>query len=706
MILDWRRCGIGDLAPDSRNLILAGSIALAIACLHRAAGAQEGTAAAPVPPTIEALFHEAAISGAQMAPDGHAVAIRIGAAGRKNVLAVVDLKSLKPTPVAAYQDQNVEQFSWVGPHRLVYTLDQHLIGPGIADSAEGLFAVDDDGSSFRQLVQSQRKGFFQAPDLGRPPLPYNTFPLFLTSPPDDDTIYVEQPQQLSRKEGADYFRLLRLNTRTGDDTEIEVPLHSRGFVFDSNARLRAVTTVEKNVARVMLLDAQGQWQQIDEYDIMVGGGLDPLYVDSTGRLFISGAKEERNTRALYVYDTHAGHFQSKPLLATDLVDVYPELLVVQGRTVGLRYKIDATETAWLDPALKGIQAAVDKRLPGRVNEVSPPRSTASTDVVLVESYSDRVPPSYFLYDVKTEKLIHLGDSRAGIDPRAVGKTYFVHYKARDGMQIPAYITFPPGHERKDLPLVVLVHGGPFLRVNEWGWNSEVQFLASRGYAVLQPEFRGSTGFGYQLFQAGWRQWGQAMQRDIADGARWTVSEGMIDPGRICIMGASYGGYATLMGLARDPDLYRCGVAWAAVTDLRLLGSWAWGNTSDVYKKYGLPRLVGDPVTDAAMLAEYSPVENASRIRAPLLLAHGTYDGVVPLVHGERLRDLLRDHVGFEWIEYPEEPHGWKQAETRYDFFQRVEKFLDRYIGAGAMKAGGPGTVPPVAAPTPSPEGPR
>jgi dipeptidyl aminopeptidase/acylaminoacyl peptidase len=180
-----------------------------------------------------------------------------------------------------------------------------------------------------------------------------------------------------------------------------------------------------------------------------------------------------------------------------------------------------------------------------------------------------------------------------------------------------------------------------------------------------------------------------MQDDLADGARWAIAQGIADPKRICIAGASYGGYATLMGLARDPALYRCGVAWAGVTDIDLMYSGTWYEDSDLpdeYKSYGMPVLVGDQVKDAAQLKATSPLAQAARITQPLLLAYGGADRRVPLFHGTRFRDAVRrTNHQVVWIEYPEEGHGWWLPKNRIDFWTRVEKFLDKHIGTGAVK---------------------
>ncbi|MEO7496209.1 MAG: alpha/beta fold hydrolase, partial [Massilia sp.] len=317
------------------------------------------------------------------------------------------------------------------------------------------------------------------------------------------------------------------------------------------------------------------------------------------------------------------------------------------------------------------------------NLITPP-ARPGTPWVLVSSYSDRQATLYRVFNKNSGALKHIGATLPGIDPARMASQRVVRYTARDGLAIPALLTVPAGAAERGLPLVVLVHGGPFVNGHPWGWHAESQFLASRGYAVLEPEYRGSTGHGNAHFRAGWKQWGLAMQNDIADGAKWAIAEGIVDPRRICIAGASYGGYATLMGLVNDPDLYKCGIAWAAVTDIKLMHTGTWNSKSDlssVYKDYGMPTLVGDLVKDAAQLDATSPLRQAARIKQPLLLAHGGADQRVPIFHGKKFYDAVKPgNPNVEWVEYPGEGHGWRLLSTRLDFWSRVEKFLDKQIG--------------------------
>ena len=259
---------------------------------------------------------------------------------------------------------------------------------------------------------------------------------------------------------------------------------------------------------------------------------------------------------------------------------------------------------------------------------------------------------------------------------------FVRYPARDGMSIPAWLTLPRGVEAKSLPLVVYVHGGPWVHGATWHWNDEAAYLASLGYAVLEPAFRGSTGWGYKLFRASFKQWGRAMQDDLDDAMDWVVKQGIADPARACIMGASYGGYAVMMGLARDPARWKCGINYVGVTDINLMFDVTWSDSADsTFMRYSAKERIGDPEKDAEQLRATSPLAQADRIRAPVLMAYGANDYRVPIVHGQKMKDALASrNVPVEWVVYADEGHGFLIQENRFDFYRRVAEFLDKHIG--------------------------
>ena len=651
--------------PFSHSLALA--LVLAIA---------SNAAALAAPPPPQAFFERPVFSSAKLSPDGRSVAMLVGAKGVRTRLAVLDLQTLKPDIVAAFTNDDVRSFEWVNDKRLVFDLDVQLTGPGRIESAPGLYAVNSDGGNYRVLAETVNS-FIKIPTDGPPLLPWRTSLLRAGGKALGDTVFVIAPEEVS-KDKVDYFKLQRLNTVTGRAVEVDAPLHSFGWVLDAAGELRAVVTRKDNLVAVQLRDASGGWRKIAEFESLAAHWIAPRFVGPDGSLYVEAPHGDK--AAVFRLDAANGKLAAAPLAASKEFDLRASYIANDVKLLGLRYTIDAEVTQWLDADMKALQATIDALLPATGNRVSVPMR-GDSPWVLVQAYADVQPTVAYAYHRQTRKLTRLGTDHPGIDPKQMGQTDFVRYKARDGLAIPAYLTLPPGEAKKNLPLVVLVHGGPWSRGGDWRFDPEVQFLASRGYAVLQPEFRGSTGFGSAHFEAGFKQWGRAMQDDVADGARWAIAQGFADAKRICVAGASYGGYAVLMGLANDPELFRCGINWVGVTDPQLLYSVSWSDITNEFKKFGLAKLLGDPVADAAMLEAVSPIKNAARIKQPLLLAYGAWDVRVPIVHGEKFRDAVKPHnPNVEWVVYDNEGHGWARPETRIDFWTRVEKFLARHIG--------------------------
>jgi dipeptidyl aminopeptidase/acylaminoacyl peptidase len=357
--------------------------------------------------------------------------------------------------------------------------------------------------------------------------------------------------------------------------------------------------------------------------------------------------------------------------------------------LGVRVDAEVEQTVWFDPALQALQARVDEALPGRVNRLQCRRCGHDDAVVLVRSFSDRDPGELLLFQPAAPgasgergRWQRVGRVRPEIAPAQMGVTRLHRIRARDGRDLPVWVTRPPGATAAR-PAVVLVHGGPWVRGRHWRWEALPQFLATRGYVVIEPEFRGSDGYGREHLRAGFRQWGQAMQDDVADALLWARREGLAGEAA-CIAGGSYGGYSTLMGLVRHPELYRCGSAWVAVTDpfLFLEGSW-WvrDDISGRGRRHSLPQWVGDVQRDREMLLANSPLAQAARITRPLQLVWGSDDLRVPIAHGQRLLQALREQGRPpEWIVYDNEAHGWRSPANQADFARRLEAFLARHLG--------------------------
>ncbi len=654
-----------------------------LASLFAAALLGQARAAEPAP-APDTFFQNPRMTGAEMSPDGQTVALTMASSREGRIrLVALDLKTMKLTPVVAFDDSDVASFHWVNDHRLVFNLhDRQASLAKLEDARDvgGLYGVDADGSHLRLLIRQNWGGWVVRADDPQA-LPPNTLFLDTIGERRGDDVYVYRYEEFDIKH-IDFRRLQRLDTVRGRAVDIDTPPHTASWVFDTQGRLRVVTTVEENRTKVLARSVDGDsWSELGAFETYFpANSFAPRYIDEHGTLYVDSSRNG-NTGAVWTYDLEHRQFGAEPFLHTDRYDIAPDFLSADGKLAGLRYVVDAQVTQWLDPKLDALQAVVDKKLPTTVNELHV-ASRGDGRFVVIHAFSDRVPGLWFLYNVADAKLVTLGNEQPDIDSRKMASLESVHYAARDGLDIPAWLTVPRGAARKDLPLVVLVHGGPFMRGREWAWNAELQFLAARGYAVLEPEFRGSTGYGNKLFDAGWKQWGLGMQNDIADGVKWAVAQGIVDPKRVCIAGASYGGYAVLMGLVNDPDLYRCGIDWVGVTDIDLLFNSRWSDLSDAWKRYGLTKLVGDPKTSAEQFKATSPIEQVARIHAPVLLAYGAKDLRVPLEHGEKFHAALMKQPGArsEWIVYDNEGHGWRNVQTRIDFWNRAAKFLDTNIG--------------------------
>jgi len=649
-------------------------------------------AAAPGPasdlPPIERFFINPVLSGAKLSPNAQYLAAISGAPGRRDMLVVIDLKANSAKAAASYKDADILNFEWVNDGRLVFNVTDRQTAPGGNYMAAGLYAVNKDGSGMRQLAS--RRGEAQdttASLIASKILPWHTFMLGQRGAQDSEFIYVESNVYEEQTHELRTVNLLRLNTLTGVTQAVQRPGRVTEWMLDHKGEPRLASGSERGVTTIWYREpANDNWRVLSRFDTYKGGqdAFEPVGFGSDGTLFAS-AHGKQDTTSLFTVNLATGKLNPEPLVVTAGYDFSGSLVSSGEKFLGVHVRTDAEQIVWFDPAMQEAQKKLDAVLPGTVNLMSFPSSN-HTEWALVRSYSDVRPRFYNLFNIKTGKLNPVGSAYPGIDPARMGRQDPVRYKARDGMEIPALLT-QPANGVKNAPLVVLVHGGPYVRGNHWGWDPETQFLASRGYAVLEPDFRGSTGYGDKHFRAGWKQWGLAMQNDIADGARWAVAQGYADPKRICIAGASYGGYATLMGLVNDPDLYRCGVSWVGVTDINLLYDGHWSFTSDMnaqWKQYGMPDLIGDQVKDAAQLQATSPIQQAERIKAPLLLAYGGIDRRVPMYHGRKFLDAIKPtNNQVEWIEYQDEGHGWNLPANRIDFWNRVEKFLDRNIGNGA-----------------------
>ena len=649
----------------------------AAACAAPAFG-QDGAA-----PPVEAFFSKRQLTEVTLSPSGRYLAAISGEPGRRDRLVVIDLDDNKARMVAGDGDLDVVEFEWVNDKRLLFKASDRQ-GVYAGWYPRDLYAVDRDGSGLRKLSGQPNMEASQITDR----LLSSGVMLGQRGAQNSDEAFVTQVEYLGR-DRPPTTELLRLNTVTGKTRKVAPPpgVVDR-WLLDNAGEPRLTVSTADGKTRIHYLDpGTGNWRLLTEFAQRPGSRevMTPVGFGPDGTLYVR-SYAGKDTAALYTVDPGTGKLGANPVVVMPGYDFDGSLLGRPGKLLGVQVETDASAAIWFDKDMQAVQQAVDKLLSGTVNLIEvAARADAPWNRVL--SFSDTVPTFYSVFDPRSGKLVAVGKSREGIDPSRMGRSEPIRYKARDGREIPALLTLPAGTAKKNLPLVLLVHDGPYVRGSHWQWDPETQFLASRGYAVLEPDYRGSTGYGLAHYLAGWKQWGLAMQDDLADGVRWAIAQGIADPKRICIAGTGYGGYAALMGLAKDPELFRCGIARSGYTDLGLfdaLGATFISRGTEHYEGYGWSELVGDPAKDAAQLKAASPLHQAGRIAQPVLLAYGAEDTVIPLYDAKLFRDaLLQTNRRVEWVEYPEEGHRWARDETIFDYWRRVERFLGRHLGQGA-----------------------
>lgn len=436
--------------------------------------------------------------------------------------------------------------------------------------------------------------------------------------------------------------------------------------------------------------ARSDWNpETRNYSILVkdGNGWKPIYSAPIDYDFSLVGLSADGQSLLAESSRGSGKFKawSIPIAGGDISLVYehPEHDVTSiitdrftGAPVGFAIGGPEPTIHWIDPKLKSIQNAVSRAFPDRVTQVFDRSADYKRIVVRVEGASS--PPVYYLIDFAKGAADIIGEAYPALIDAALGTLEITSYKSADGVEIPAYLLMPPGREPKGLPLVVFPHGGPFAR-DDTGFDWWTQFLATRGYVVLQPQFRGSVGFGAELFRAGHRQWGRGMQDDISAGVRHLVDKGVVDAARVCIVGASYGGYAALAGAAFTPELYACAASINGIADIPNMAGFIRersGDDSDSYRSFR--DLIGKPSDED--LTRFSPARSIGSIRAPILLVHGVNDTVVPFSQSaDFARQLREGGKRCQLVELPGEDHWLSSGESRLILLKTMESFLAQHL---------------------------
>ncbi len=489
-------------------------------------------------------------------------------------------------------------------------------------------------------------------------------------PNDPDHILIEH-----NKRNAEVFDVFRVDLRTGQSTLVaENPGDILGWQTDHNGRvLMAVRTKGLDSELLYRPDEKGAFKTIATTDYKTR--LDPAFFTEDGKKVYMISNRGRDKTALVLMDPAKP--QAEEVLYEDpLVDVDgPTWSDARKKLTMVTYPREKTVRKCFDPYCDKVFGDLESKLPGM--EITLQNANKAEDKFIVAASNDRTPGARYIYDAKAGTLVKLGDINTKIPETAMSVMKPITYQARDGLTIHGYLTLPQGKDPKNLACVVNPHGGPWAR-DSWGYNPEVQFLANRGYCVLQMNFRSSTGYGRKFWEAGFGQWGLTMQDDITDGVKWLVSQGIADPKRIGIYGGSYGGYATLAGVTFTPDLYAAAVDYVGVANM-----FTFMKTIPPYWKPLMPKfyeMVGNPEKDKERLAATSPVMHADRIKTPLFVAQGARDPRVNKDESDQMVAALKKRgVAVQYMVKDNEGHGFRNEENQFEFYEAMEKFLTAHM---------------------------
>lgn len=605
---------------------------------------------------VEDFFKNSQYSQLQISPNGKHLAALAPLKGHRNmvVLEVDDLSKAKA--LTGFDDFDVRTFFWGNDERIVFTLDKK------GTESFALYAVNRTGGKVKTLVEPRIS-------MGARSIRAATVSDRLREDPDHIMISYNK----RRVESPDIYKL---NINTGKKKLIEKNSgKSTGTVSDRAGNIRVRADLDGlNTEVLYRKTADGEWQSLFKGNAL-NEGITPLAFDYDNETLYVASNIGRDRNAVYRYDLKNNKL-GEMLFSHDEVDVAgPIFSYADKKLIGFQYQTEKLQTELIDPTWKQLQARLDQAFPDDIVRISSTSDDEQQSIVSV--FSDIKPVRYYLLDRKAGKLRFLVNSRDWIKPEEMAPMKPITYQSRDGLTIHGYLTLPRDYKSGRIPLIVNPHGGPFGIRDSWGYNAEHQLFANRGYAVLQMNFRGSGGYGRKFEQAGYKQWGRKMQDDVSDAVKWAIDQDFADKGRVCIYGASYGGYATMAGLTFTPELYKCGINYVGVTDTELLFDTmpkAWEIAEEVMKQQ-----IGDP-DDEGFMDSISPLAHVEKIQAPVLIIQGQADPRVNYKHATMLKSRMDSlDKPYEWLMKKDEGHGFRKEENVLEAYHMMDAFLAKHL---------------------------
>ena len=632
-------------------------------------------------PSIEQFAKKNDFLSVALSPNGDYLAATVPAVDRTGlvIIRLSDMKNM--TAISHGKNTAVEDIRWVSPDRVIYAVSMKF-GELFRPLPVGeLFGINADGGSKGVLIgQGAGADESYATNIKKR-APERIAAEVIDDLVDDPDNVLIATWKLDRSEDP-YKAVEKMNVFNGRRVSVtKAPVRGAEFLTDHAGKVRFAFGIglDNRSALYYRDDDNADWQLVNDQHQTYKNAV-ALGFSANNRTAYFQIEEDTGPDSIYAFDTQTR--TSKKLLQDDDSDPWIVLKSpFDGSPYGVVYMDGKPRTEYFDSNsdIARLSRSLEAGFPGQV--VLLDRTGPGRKIGLLRLVSDISPDEVFRFDYASKHADFLLAYNQ-LDPAQMTESTPISLKARDGLPLHGYLLLPKGSSGKNLPMVVNPHGGPWDQQDSWAFDPEAQLLASRGYAVLRINYRGSSGYGKSFVTAGYHEWGQKMQDDVTDVTRWAIQQGIADPRRVCIYGASYGAYSALMGVEKEPDLYRCAAGLVGVYDLPAL--YTQGNYADLIQVQN--DLKGHLGTDH--LEELSPALHADRITVPVLLAAGKEDEIAPPIHTEKMRDALQK-LGkpVEALIYDGEGHGFYRDQNNIDFYTRLLIFLDRYIGPTAAAAG-------------------
>ena len=599
---------------------------------------------------LEDFFKNPEKSSFQLSPNGEQIAyMKPWEDGNRMMnVYIKNLGDENGTRITSASKRSLYGYFWLNDNRIAYIQDKG------GDENIHIYAVNIDGTNNIDLT------------------PFENIQARITDDLEDDPDHMIISINNRNPRVHDVYRL---NVNTGDLTLIaENPGNIMGWMTDNDGKLRIALTSDGVNSSILYRNTEAdEFKSILTTNFKVS--VSPLFFTFDNQELYVSSNRGRDKSAIFKFDIENAK-ETELIFEHDEVDV-SGLMRSRKRQVltGVSYYTEKRQLHFLDNWREDLQ----KKLESKLKNVEVAISDISKDETkaIIVAFSDVSRGTYYYYDIINDDLTLLADLNPWLNPEHMSNMKPISYTSRDGLKINGYLTIPKGSNGNNLPVVVNPHGGPWAR-DRWGFNPEIQYLANNGYAVFQMNFRGSTGYGRDFWEKSFKQWGKTMQDDITDGVNWLIENGIANPNKIAIYGASYGGYATLAGLTFTPDLYACGVDYVGVSSLFTFME-SMPPYWELYREM-MYEMVGHPEKDKDLLASSSPLLHIDNIKVPLFIAQGANDPRVKKSESDQIVNALKEKgIDVPYMVKDDEGHGFYNESNRFDFYRAMSDFLSQHL---------------------------